>query len=28
LPSLERQHAAILEPDWVPGGGWWEKRGR
>ena len=28
LPQLERQHAAFLEPDWAPSGGWWEKTGK
>lgn len=27
LRSLEQQHAKFLDPDFVPGGGWWENRG-
>ena len=26
LPALERGHAAVLRPDYVPRGGWWEGR--
>lgn len=28
LPALEKEHAAFLEPDYAPRGGWWEYRGR
>jgi hypothetical protein len=28
LPALERGHAAVLRPDYVPRGGWWEGRGK
>ena len=28
LPALERDHAAVLKPDYVPRGGWWEDRGK
>ena len=27
LPRLERQHAAVLERNWTPSGGWWQYRG-
>jgi arylsulfatase A-like enzyme len=27
LPNLERQHAGFLDPNWSPGGGWWEVTG-
>ncbi len=28
LPALEEEHAAVLQPDWTPRGGWWENRGK
>ena len=28
MPKLESDHAAILEEDWSPPNGWWEKTGR
>ncbi len=27
LPALEKQHAAVLESNWNPRGGWWEDKG-
>ena len=27
LPKREREHAAFLDPDFVPNGGWWQERG-
>lgn len=26
LPALEKQHAAVLESNWTPRGGWWEDK--
>ena len=28
MPKLETDHAALLENDWSPPNGWWEKTGR
>ena len=28
MPQREKQHAAVLEPDYRPRGGWWDKRGK
>jgi hypothetical protein len=28
LPNLEREHAAVLQPDWSPQSGWWEDKAK
>ena len=28
LPALEKEHAAVLSPNYEPRGGWWENRGQ